>query len=253
MKCTFLGTGTSQGVPIIACTCTVCQSTNNKDKRLRTSIHLQIHDTSVVIDSGPDFRQQMLQNNINDLDAIVFTHAHKDHTAGLDDVRAINFVHNKYIDVLAEKIVLDSLQKEFYYIFESPQYPGIPLIHFHEINENIFQYKNISFTPIRVMHHRLPVFGFRVQDLVYITDANYISEAELQKCKNAKVLVLNALRHETHLSHFTLQEAIEIAKKLEAEKVYFTHISHQMGLHDEIQKTLPENMFLAYDGLQLNL
>lgn len=253
MKITFLGTGTSQGVPIIACKCSVCTSNNNKDKRLRTSIHIQFDNTSLVIDSGPDFRQQMLQNNINDIDAVIFTHAHKDHTAGLDDVRAINFIHNKYIDVLAENIVLNSLEKEFHYIFETPQYPGIPLIHFHSINTETFIYKNIQITPIRVMHHRLPVLGFRINDFVYITDANYINDVEKKKCMNAKILVLNALRHETHLSHFTLKEAIALSKELNAEKTYFTHISHQMGLHDDVEKTLPKNKFLAYDGFQLNI
>ncbi len=253
MKITFLGTGTSQGVPLIACKCEVCRSTNVKDKRLRSAIIIQTENTTIVIDTGPDFRQQMLREQVEQLDAVVFTHEHKDHIAGLDDVRAFNFIQRKHIDVYATKRVQDAIKREFAYIFSEDKYPGIPLINLHEINLAPFQIKDIKLIPIEVMHFRMPVLGFRIADFTYITDAKSISEQEKEKIKGSKVLVLNALRREEHISHFTFQEAIDLVEELGVEQAYFTHISHQLGLHEEVSEELPSNIFLAYDGLMLNL
>ncbi len=253
MKITFLGTGTSQGVPLIACKCEVCKSTNVKDKRLRSSIMVETSTTTIVIDTGPDFRQQMLREQVEQLDAVVFTHEHKDHIAGLDDVRAFNFINGKHIEVYATSRVQAAIKREFAYIFAEDKYPGIPLINLNEIDLAPFQIKDIKLIPIEVMHYKMPVLGFRIDDFTYITDAKSISEKEKEKMKGSKVLVLNALRREEHISHFTFQEAIDLAKELDVEQAYFTHISHQLGLHDAVSEELPSNIFLAYDGLNLNL
>ncbi len=253
MKITFLGTGTSQGVPLIACKCKVCSSTNVKDKRLRSAIMVQTELCTIVIDTGPDFRQQMLREQVEQLDAVVFTHEHKDHIAGLDDVRAFNFIQGRHMDVYATNRVQAAIKREFAYIFSEDKYPGIPLINLHEIDSAPFQIKDIKLIPIEVMHYRMPVLGFRIADFTYITDAKSISEKEKEKIKGSKVLVLNALRREEHISHFTFQEAIDLAKELDVEQAYFTHISHQLGLHDSVSEELPANIFLAYDGLKLNL
>jgi phosphoribosyl 1,2-cyclic phosphate phosphodiesterase len=253
LKITFLGTGTSQGVPLIACKCEVCKSTNVKDKRLRSSIMVETSTTTIVIDTGPDFRQQMLREQVEQLDAVVFTHEHKDHIAGLDDVRAFNFINGKHIEVYAKSRVQAAIKREFAYIFAEDKYPGIPLINLNEIDLAPFQIKDIKLIPIEVMHYKMPVLGFRIDDFTYITDAKSISEKEKEKMKGSKVLVLNALRREEHISHFTFQEAIDLAKELDVEQAYFTHISHQLGLHDAVSEELPSNIFLAYDGLNLNL
>ena len=253
MKITFLGTGTSQGVPLIACKCEVCKSTNVKDKRLRSSIMVETSTTTIVIDTGPDFRQQMLREQVEQLDAVVFTHEHKDHIAGLDDVRAFNFINGKHIEVYATSRVQAAIKREFAYIFAEDKYPGIPLINLNEIDLAPFQIKDIKLIPIEVMHYKMPVLGFRIDDFTYITDAKSISEKEKEKMKGSKVLVLNALRREEHISHFTFQEAIDLAKELDVEQAYFTHISHQLGLHDAVSEELPSNIFLAYDSLNLNL
>lgn len=253
MKITFLGTGTSQGVPLIACKCEVCTSTNVKDKRLRTSIMVETSTKTIVIDTGPDFRQQMLREQVEQLDAVVFTHEHKDHIAGLDDVRAFNFINGKHIEVYATSRVQAAIKREFAYIFAEDKYPGIPLINLHEINIAPFKINHIEFIPIEVMHYKMPVLGFRIADFTYITDAKSISEKEKEKIKGSKVLVLNALRREEHISHFTFQEAIDLAKELDVEQAYFTHISHQLGLHEQVSEELPSNVFLAYDGLKLIL
>ena len=253
LKVTFLGTGTSQGVPLIACKCQVCMSTNLRDKRLRTSVLIETENTSFVIDTGPDFRQQMLRENVDSLDAVVFTHEHKDHTAGLDDVRAFNFINNKHMEVYATERVQEALKREFAYIFADNKYPGIPLINLNTISNEPFYVQDVKVIPIQVLHYHLPVLGFRIGDFTYITDANTISEQEKEKIKGSKVLVLNALRRKAHISHFTLEQAIDLVNELKPEKAYFTHISHQLGLHDEVQQELPENMFLAYDGLSLLL
>lgn len=253
MKITFLGTGTSQGIPIIACPCIVCKSADKRDNRLRTSVMIEESGKTFVIDTGPDFRQQMLRENVKNMDAVIFTHEHKDHTAGFDDIRAFNFILKKKIDVFASKRVQDAIKREFAYIFSDFKYPGIPEINLHLIENKLINIYGVDFLPIEVMHYKLPVFGFRVGDFSYITDANYISDIEKEKIKNSKVLVLNALRKEEHISHFTLQEAIDLVKELKPEMAYFTHISHQLGLHQEVEKELPDNIRLAYDGLKLEL
>lgn len=253
MQITFLGTGTSQGVPIIGCPCGVCKSTDSRDKRLRTSILVETNGKTFVIDTGPDFRQQMLRENVKQMDGIIFTHEHKDHTAGFDDIRAFNFVNKKKMEVYASANVQEAIKREYAYIFSDFKYPGIPEINLHLIENKKFTVEGVDFLPIEVMHYKLPVFGFRIGDFSYITDANYISDIEKEKLKNSKVLVLNALRREPHISHFTFDEAIALVKELKPEKAYFLHISHQLGLHADVQKELPENIELAYDGLKINL
>ena len=231
----------------------MCKSTNAKDKRLRSAIMVETGNTTIVIDTGPDFRQQMLREGVESLDAVVFTHEHKDHIAGLDDVRAFNFIQRKHIDVYASLRVQAAIKREFAYIFAEEKYPGIPLINLHEIVLSPFQIKDIKLIPIEVMHYKMPVLGFRIADFTYITDAKSISEKEKLKIKGSKVLVLNALRREEHISHFTFQEAIDLAQDIGVEHTYFTHISHQLGLHDIVSDELPTNISLAYDGLKLIL
>lgn len=253
MKVTFLGTGTSQGVPVIACQCEVCSSLDFRDKRLRTSIHIQNKDQSLVIDSGPDFRQQMLRERIHKLDALIFTHEHKDHTAGMDDVRAFNFKQHVDMPVYGHQRVIDQLKQEFSYIFTNKAYPGVPRIETHTITNHPFSIGETTLIPIEVMHYKLPVFGFRIDDFTYITDANFISTEELEKIKGTRFLVMNALQQEDHISHFNLSEAVELIKEINPEQAYLTHISHRMGLHQEVNKFLPENINLAYDGLKIQV
>jgi phosphoribosyl 1,2-cyclic phosphate phosphodiesterase len=251
---TFLGSGTSSGVPMIGCHCHVCSSNNAKDKRLRSSILVQSNTTTVVIDTTPDFRYQMLRINNKRLDAVVFTHPHKDHLGGLDDIRAYNYFQQKAIPIYANALTQTQIKREYYYAFEERKYPGIPQINLITINEtDAFTIGNIKFEPILVWHLEMPVLGFKIGNFVYITDANKIDAPELLKIMDADVLVLNALRKETHLSHFTLQQAIELSIQAKAKKTYFTHISHQLGLHNTINEQLPLNMELAYDGLQISL
>ncbi|MCZ4693910.1 MBL fold metallo-hydrolase [Ancylomarina euxinus] len=253
MKLTFLGTGTSQGIPIIACKCPVCLSTDKKDKRLRTSAMVEVDGQNIVIDSGPDFRYQMLRAQIEKLDAILFTHEHKDHTAGLDDVRAFNWVNKKAVDIYAEERVQASLKQEFAYVFAEFRYPGIPQLKLWTVENKTFYINGTEIVPIRAKHFKLPVYGYRIDGLAYITDANYISDKEKEKLQGLKVLVLNALRKEKHLSHFTLAEALALIEELKPEKAYLTHFSHQLGFHEEISKELPENVFMAYDGLKIEI
>lgn len=254
MKVTFLGTGTSQGVPMIGCDCSVCTSTDKKDKRLRTSVWIDTPEASIVIDSGPDFRYQMLRANVRKLNAIVFTHGHKDHISGMDDIRAYNFFSKKPVDIYATLETQESLRREFSYIFNNPTYPGIPEINLHTIDpERPFAINGLIITPIRVLHYKLEVLGFRIGDFTYITDANHIPPIEMQKIKGSDVLVINALRHETHISHYTLSEAINVAHEAGAKQTYFTHISHQLGKYEDIAATLPAGMYLAHDGLTLSL
>jgi phosphoribosyl 1,2-cyclic phosphate phosphodiesterase len=206
-----------------------------------------------VIDTGPDFRQQMLRENVADIDGIIFTHEHKDHTAGFDDIRPFNFLLNKKIEVYASARVQEALKREFAYIFSGSNYPGIPEVNLHLIENNLCSIQGVDVLPIEVMHHKLPVMGFRIGDFTYITDANFISEKEKEKIRGSKVLVLNALRREEHISHFTLEQAIDLVNELKPEKAYFTHISHQLGLHDEVEKELPTGISLAYDGLKIKI
>ena len=253
MKVTFLGSGTSQGIPVIACSCAVCTSADTRDKRLRSSILLQVDDKNIVIDSGPDFRYQMLRAGVMHLDALVFTHEHKDHTAGLDDIRAFNYKQGEAINVYAHKRVQDALKKEFSYIFAHHKYPGIPQLDLFEIGHHPFEVAGVPFIPIEVMHFQLPVLGFRIADFTYITDAKTVSDVEKAKIKGTKVLVINALQQEKHISHFTLEEALAFAQEIGAEKTYFTHISHRLGTHQKISKLVPAGVELAYDGLCINL
>ncbi|HEY1047404.1 MAG TPA: MBL fold metallo-hydrolase [Bacteroidia bacterium] len=254
MKVTFLGTGTSQGVPLIGCRCAVCTSTDPLNKRLRSSIKIESESKCFVIDSGPDFRQQMLRTDTRTLDALIFTHEHKDHIAGMDDIRAYNYTQNKAIDVFASEQVQVALRREYQYIFSDFKYPGIPEINLHTIDkDHSFDVFGTTFIPIEVLHYKLPVLGFRVGDFTYITDANFISETEKEKIKGSRVLVLNALRKEKHISHYTLDEAIALVKELEVPTAYFTHISHQLGLHNDVNSSLPDGMQLAYDGLQIEI
>jgi phosphoribosyl 1,2-cyclic phosphate phosphodiesterase len=251
VKITFLGTGTSSGVPLIGCQCEVCTSDDSRDKRLRVSIHIETNGKSFVIDTGPDFRQQMLRANINHLDAVLFTHEHKDHTAGLDDVRAYNFLQHTEVPAYARLQVLEQLKAEFAYIFAEHKYAGVPLVKLNEIKNKAFEVEGVSFLPIEVMHYRLPVFGYRINDFAYITDVNFISETELLKLENLDVLVLGALQISSHPSHYTLAEAIEVAQRIGAKQTYFTHISHKMGKHEAVSQALPPAIYLAYDGLEL--
>jgi phosphoribosyl 1,2-cyclic phosphate phosphodiesterase len=253
VKLTFLGTGTSQGIPIIACKCPVCLSTDKRDKRLRTSVLIEVDGKNIVIDSGPDFRYQMLRANVEKLDAILFTHEHKDHTAGLDDVRAFNWVNKKAVDIYAEERVQASLKQEFAYVFAEFRYPGIPQLNLWTVENKAFNINGTQVIPIRAKHFKLPVYAYRIKDLAYITDANYISKEEKEKLRGLKVLVLNALRKEKHLSHFTLSEALALIDELKPEIAYLTHFSHQLGFHEDVSKELPENVFMAYDGLQIEI
>jgi len=251
---TFLGTGTSQGVPVIGCECDVCRSLDFRDKRLRVSIHLQIDGKSIVVDSGPDFRQQVLRERIKKLDALLFTHEHKDHTSGMDDIRAYNFMQHIDMPLYAESRVINQIKQEYAYIFSGNNYPGIPRVNLFPITDDQpFEVAGINVQPIRVMHYKLPVLGFRIRNFTYITDANYISEDEKAKIAGSEVIVLNALRKEPHISHFSLSEAVELLSELKPKKAYLTHISHLLGFHREVENELPEFISLAYDGLKITL
>ncbi|MDM1292893.1 MBL fold metallo-hydrolase [Sphingobacterium sp. N143] len=254
MRITFLGTGTSQGVPVIACQCQVCQSADKHDKRLRSSILIEYNQHTLVVDTGPDFRYQMLREKVMHLDAVLMTHSHKDHIAGLDDVRAFNYQQHSSISIYGTEALHEALKREFYYAFTEIKYPGAPRLDLEEIQAGkplLLFGKEIM--PIEVLHYKMPVLGFRIDDFAYITDAKFIAEESKKLLSGVKVLVLNALQKESHISHLTLEEAISFAKDIQADKTYFTHISHRMGLHEEVSKELPENMFLAYDRLKLDI
>ncbi|WP_264521332.1 MBL fold metallo-hydrolase [Flavobacterium sp. N1994] len=255
MQVYFLGTGTSQGIPVIGSDHPVCKSHDSKDKRLRVSVWIVCDNQSFVIDCGPDFRQQMLTSNCTQLDALLFTHEHADHTAGLDDIRPFFFKQKKDIPVYAHHRVIENLKKRFDYIFETEnKYPGAPNVQSFVVNNNEpFNIGSIEIIPVEVDHSNLQVFGYRIQDFVYLTDVKSINEIEIKKLKGIKVLVVNALREEPHHSHFSLQDALDFIYLVQPEKAYLTHISHLLGFHEEVQKKLPPNVFLAYDNLKITI
>ncbi|MBQ9417558.1 MAG: MBL fold metallo-hydrolase [Bacteroidales bacterium] len=256
MKLTFLGTGTSQGVPVIACHCEVCRSADERDRRLRTSAMLEVEaggsTKRLLFDIGPDFRQQMLRHEVERLDAILITHAHRDHVAGIDDIRALNYVQHGELAVYLNAEAQRALVRDYAYIFSPHQYPGLPEAHLHTV-QGEFEVEGIRIMPIRVMHKDLPVLGYRVGEMAYITDANRIEEEELGKLAGLKVLVINALRQEHHWSHFNLEEALGIIEQVKPQRAYLTHISHEMGCYAQVEPTLPSNVHLAYDNLEVKI
>jgi phosphoribosyl 1,2-cyclic phosphate phosphodiesterase len=253
LKITFLGSGTSSGVPMIACDCEVCTSADKRDNRLRSSILVQSPTTTLVVDTGPDFRYQMLRGKVKHLDAVLFTHSHKDHISGLDDVKAFNFFEKKSMNVYADSLTEAAIRREFYYAFSDTQYPGIPQLNLHTISLEPFIVGDIPVLPILVWHLNMTVFGFRFGKFTYITDANRIDDPEKDKIRGSEVVVINALRKQKHVSHFTLGEAIDLVNEVKVPNAWFTHLSHQMGLHEEVEQELPDGMHIAYDGLQLSL
>jgi phosphoribosyl 1,2-cyclic phosphate phosphodiesterase len=254
MKITFLGTGTSQGVPVIACSCRICSSNDLKDKRYRSSVLIEIDNKALVIDTGPDFRSQMLANHVQRLDAVLFTHEHKDHVAGLDDIRPFNFKQQAPISVYASDRVEQAIKREFHYIFAEKKYPGIPEITLHKIDLEPFTlFENIQIIPIEVKHYLMPVLGFRINNFTYITDAKTIAEKEIEKIKGTEVLVINALRIESHPAHFNLDEALQFIDIIKPKMAFLTHISHLFGTHKEIEQMLPKNVYVSYDGLQFDI
>lgn len=253
MTVTFLGTGTSQGVPVIACGCEVCTSADLRDNRLRSAIMIEGEDKTIVIDSGPDFRYQMLREKVKKLDAIVFTHEHKDHIAGMDDIRAFNYFQNAPVDIYATERVQIALKREFAYVFAEFKYPGIPQVNMHTISLEPFNIGGIQLIPVEVMHYKLPVLGFRINDFTYITDAKTVAESEVEKLKGTRILVINALQTQSHISHFTLDEALLFAEQVGAERTYLTHISHRLGRYEDISLQLPDGIELAYDGLKVEI
>ena len=236
---------------MIACDCRVCISPDNKDKRFRSSILVESDATSFVVDTTPDFRSQMLRTNVKKLDAVLFTHPHKDHVAGLDDVRAYNYFQKKPMEVYANSLTQEALKREFAYAFSDKKYPGLPELNLNTIDEKFFYIGDIPVLPILVWHLKMPVLGFRFGKFTYITDANRIEETEKEKIKGSEVMVLNALRHKQHISHYTLDEAVSLVQELGVPGSYFTHISHQLGLHAEINANLPAGIELAWDGLEI--
>ena len=249
MKVTILGSGTSQGVPVIACDCEVCRSTDEHDKRLRCSAMIDIGDKKLIIDAGPDFRTQMLRAGVKDVTALLLTHEHKDHIGGLDDIRAFNWVKNGEVDIYCNQRTKDVIYKDYDYAFAEFRYPGVPEMNIHVIDETPFRIDDIEVVPVTVMHYRLPVSAFRIGNFAYVTDANFISEESMKKLEGVEYMVINALRKEIHLSHFTLNQAIQVVKRLNVKQAYITHIGHQMGLHEQVSLELPKNVKLAYDML----
>ena len=248
---TFLGTGTSQGIPLIGCHCEVCDSTDPRDKRFRSSALVEYQGIKVVIDAGPDFRQQMLREDVRDLDAILLTHPHKDHTGGLDDVRAFNYITGKNMPIYCEPNVLESLKMEYSYAFREHKYPGVPEFEVHTIGTDPFFINGVEIIPVRAMHYKLPVLGYRFGKLGYLTDANYISDEDIQKFRGVDVFVINTIRREKHISHFSLDEALDVARRVGARQTYLTHLSHQIEKHSELSLFLPDGVTPAYDTLRV--
>jgi phosphoribosyl 1,2-cyclic phosphate phosphodiesterase len=249
IKLSFLGTGTSQGVPVITCECEVCHSKDPRDNRLRVSVWIQVEGKSIVIDAGPDFRYQMLRAGVKKLDALLLTHEHKDHVAGLDDIRPFNYRTKSAVEVYATIPVQEALKREYHYIFDENPYPGVPQVTLKTITTKKFNVQGVDVMPIEVLHYMLPVLGFRIGNIAYVTDAKTISIREKEKLKGCDVLILNALRKKEHISHLNLDEALEWIAELKPKRAYLTHISHLMGKHEEVSAQLPEGVFLAYDGL----
>lgn len=252
MRLTFLGTGTSQGVPVIACRCRVCRSGDSRDRRLRTSALLEVEGRNILFDIGPDFRQQMLREDVGRLDAILITHAHRDHVGGLDDIRSFNYVQHSKMDVYLNAEARFAIERDYHYIFEPHQYPGLPEADLHTV-EAPFTAAGVEVVPVKAMHKDLPVLGYRIGAMAYITDANYMAPAEIAKLKGVKVLVINALRREKHFSHYSLPEALAVIEEVAPERAYLTHMSHEMGLHEEVSATLPPHVALAYDSLKVEI
>lgn len=248
---TFLGTGTSTGVPVVACNCPVCTSGDYRDRRYRTSLKITSAGKNIIIDCGPDFRIQMLRHKVDDLEAVIFTHAHRDHIAGLDDIRAYNFILNKSISIYGSSETLEAIREQFPYIFSPGLYMGGPRINLNTLDENPFTLGGLSFTPIKVMHQFMEVYGYRIGDFTYITDANAIAPEEMKKIEGTKTLIINALRKSRHPSHFSLAEALQIVEQIQPDTAYLTHISHFLGKHEDVQQQLPPGVFLAYDGLHI--
>ena len=254
MRLTFLGTGTSQGVPVIACHCNVCRSSDERDTRLRTSALLTTDNNSnILFDIGPDFRQQMLHHSVEHLDAILITHAHRDHVGGLDDIRSFNYVQHSKMNVYLNNEAKTALLRDYRYIFENHQFPGLPEADLHEVGAEPFLAAGETVMPIRAMHKDLPILGYRIRNFAYITDANYIAPSEMEKLKGVEILVINALRKAKHFSHYSLPEALEVIGQIQPKRSYITHISHEMGLHSEVEKELPDGVHQAYDNLQIDI
>lgn len=248
---TFLGTGTSQGIPMIGCDCPVCTSDDPKDKRLRASALVEYEGRKFLIDAGPDFRQQMLREGVRHLDAILLTHHHKDHTGGLDDVRSFNYLEKRSFPIYCEASVQESLRKEYYYVFSESPYPGAPQMDLRTITSLPFEIEGVRIVPIRAMHYKLPVLGFRFGDCAYVTDANYIPESEFEKLEGVKVFVVNTVKRTQHISHFSLPEAIAVAQRTGAGRCYLTHLSHLLPRHRDLASQLPEGIQPAWDGLRI--